>query len=97
MIARHLRDLLRVRPGEERTAFPLLALMLVAMAGSAMGANGVESLFFSRFGPRFQRRPALRERWLGRWTRGRLERVRLLQRSRRQRLGDTGESRLLGA
>jgi HEAT repeat protein len=53
MIARRIQGLLRIRPGEERTAFRLLALMLVAMAGAAMGANGVESLFFSRSGPHF--------------------------------------------
>jgi HEAT repeat protein len=51
MIARRLRGFLRIRPGEEGTAFRLLALMLVAMAGAAVGANGVESLFFSRLGP----------------------------------------------
>jgi HEAT repeat protein len=48
-----LQRLLRIRPGEERTAFRLLALMFVAMAGAAVGANGVESLFFARFGPDF--------------------------------------------
>src|ERR687892_32767 len=50
---RRLRSALRIRPGEERTAFRLLALMFVAMAGAAIGANGVESLFFARFGPDF--------------------------------------------
>ena len=50
---RRLTSALRIRPGEERTAFRLLALMFVAMAGAAVGANGVESLFFSRFGPGF--------------------------------------------
>lgn len=48
-----VRTALRIRPGEESTAYRLLALMLVAMAGAAVGANGVESLFFSRFGPEF--------------------------------------------
>jgi HEAT repeat protein len=50
---RRLQSALRIRPGEERTAFRLLALMFVAMAGAAVGANGVESLFFARFGPDF--------------------------------------------
>lgn len=44
---------LRIRSGEERVAYRLLALMFVAMAGAAIGANGVESLFFARFGPEF--------------------------------------------
>src|SRR5919106_1518416 len=44
---------LRIRPGEGPIALRLLAMMLVAMAGAAVGANGVESLFFSRFGPHF--------------------------------------------
>jgi HEAT repeat protein len=48
-----LRSALRIRAGEERVAFRLLALMAVAMAGAAIGANGVESLFFARFGPEF--------------------------------------------
>jgi HEAT repeat protein len=47
------RSALRIRPGEERIAFRLLGLMFVAMAGAAVGANGVESLFFARFGPDF--------------------------------------------
>ena len=53
MILRRVRGMLRIRPGEERTAFRLLGLMLMGMAGAAVGANGVESLFFSRFGPDF--------------------------------------------
>src|ERR687892_16254 len=48
-----LTSALRIRPGEERIAFRLLAMMLVGMAGAAIGANGVESLFFARFGPDF--------------------------------------------
>ncbi len=53
MIARRLQAVTRIRPGEGRTASLLLALMLVGMTGAAVGANGVESLFFSRFGPGF--------------------------------------------
>jgi HEAT repeat protein len=48
-----LQRLLSIRPGEGRLAFRLLALMLVGMAGAMIGANGVESLFFTRFGPEF--------------------------------------------
>jgi hypothetical protein len=53
MIARRLQAIARIRPGEGRTAALLLALMLVGMTSAAVGANGVESLFFSRFGPRW--------------------------------------------
>ena len=48
-----LRAALRIRPGEERIAFRVLTMMLIGMAGAAIGANGVESLFFARFGPDF--------------------------------------------
>jgi hypothetical protein len=48
-----LGSALRIRPGEERIAFRLLAVMFVGMFGAAIGANGVESLFFARFGPEF--------------------------------------------
>jgi HEAT repeat protein len=48
-----LQAALRIRPGEGPVAGRLLAMMLVALAGAALGANGVESLFFSRFGPHF--------------------------------------------
>lgn len=50
---RRLQDLLSIRPGEGRLALRLLALMLIGMAGAWIGANGVESLFFTRFGPDF--------------------------------------------
>jgi HEAT repeat protein len=50
---RRLQSLLSIRPGEGRLAFRLLALMLIGMAGAMIGANGVESLFFTRFGPEF--------------------------------------------
>ncbi|HWC32458.1 MAG TPA: hypothetical protein VG709_04950, partial [Actinomycetota bacterium] len=52
MTARLARAL-RVRAGEGPVVLPLLALMLVAWAGFAIGANGVESIFFTRFGPQF--------------------------------------------
>jgi HEAT repeat protein len=53
VIARRLQAILRIRPGEGRTVLLLLAMMVVSMAGAAVGANGVESLFFSRYGPHF--------------------------------------------
>jgi HEAT repeat protein len=48
-----LQSALRVRPGEGSVAFRFVALMFVGMTGAAVGANGVESLFFSRFGPEY--------------------------------------------
>jgi HEAT repeat protein len=53
VIVRRLQAILRIRPGEGRTVLLLLAMMVVSMAGAAVGANGVESLFFSRYGPHF--------------------------------------------
>jgi HEAT repeat protein len=53
MIGRRLQSILRIRPGEGRTVLLLLVMMAVGMAGAAVGANGVESLFFSRYGPSF--------------------------------------------
>jgi HEAT repeat protein len=46
-----LRRALKVRPGEEAVALRLFLLMLVVWAGTAVGATGVESLLFARFGP----------------------------------------------
>jgi HEAT repeat protein len=48
-----LQATLRIRPGEGSVAFRFVSLMFVGMTGAAVGANGVESLFFSRFGPEF--------------------------------------------
>lgn len=50
---RRVQAALRIRPGEGPTVVRVLALMLLGMSGAAAGANGVESLFFSRFGPQF--------------------------------------------
>ena len=50
---RRLQAALRIRPGEGATALRLLALMVVGMAGAVIGSAGVESLFFSRYGPEF--------------------------------------------
>ena len=47
-----LRRLLRIRRGEGRVAGLLLAMMVVLFAGMTLGSAGVESLFFSRSGPR---------------------------------------------
>jgi HEAT repeat protein len=48
-----LQTALRIRPGEGAAAFRLLTLMVVGMAGAVVGSAGVESLFFSRYGPEF--------------------------------------------
>jgi HEAT repeat protein len=48
-----LQAALRIRPGEGSVATRFVALMFVGMTGAAVGANGVESLFFSRFGPEY--------------------------------------------
>lgn len=46
-----LSRLLKVRPGEERVALRMLAMMVVVWTGFALGGNAVESLLFVRFGP----------------------------------------------
>ncbi|MBA3551354.1 MAG: HEAT repeat domain-containing protein [Actinobacteria bacterium] len=49
---RRLAKLFKVHPGEERTVALLLTLMFIAWSGFAIGGNAIESLFFTRFGPR---------------------------------------------
>lgn len=49
-MAGRVRAALKVRPGEGGVVVRLLAMMFVGMAGAAVGATGVESLFFSRYG-----------------------------------------------
>jgi HEAT repeat protein len=48
-----LHSALRIRQGEGGVALRFVSLMFVGMTGAAIGANGVESLFFSRFGPEY--------------------------------------------
>jgi HEAT repeat protein len=50
---RRVQAALKIRPGEGPIVFRVLAVMFVGMSGAAVGANGIESLFFSRFGPQF--------------------------------------------
>jgi class 3 adenylate cyclase/HEAT repeat protein/tetratricopeptide (TPR) repeat protein len=45
--------ILKVRPGEGRSAVLLVALMFLVSAGGSIGGNGIDTLFFSRFGVRF--------------------------------------------
>src|SRR5512136_152128 len=40
----------KIRPGEERISSLLVGLMLFTAAGSAVGGNATEALFFARFG-----------------------------------------------
>jgi len=42
---------LKIRPGEARTASRFLAFMVVVWTGFAVGGSGVEALLFARFGP----------------------------------------------
>ncbi len=51
--AARLQGALKIRPGEGATAFRMVTLMIVGMAGAIIGSAGVESLFFSRYGPEF--------------------------------------------
>jgi HEAT repeat protein len=48
---RRLGRTLRVNPGEERIAFRVLGMMVLAWAGFSIGGNAVEGLLFARFGP----------------------------------------------
>ncbi len=41
---------LRVRPGEGRTVSLIVAMMIVASAGFAIGQSGIDALFFARYG-----------------------------------------------
>jgi HEAT repeat protein len=47
-----MRRLLKLHRGEESVVFRMLLLMLLVWTGATVGAAGVESLLFSRFGPR---------------------------------------------
>jgi HEAT repeat protein len=42
---------LKIQPGEARTASRFLAFMVVVWTGFAIGGSGVEALLFARFGP----------------------------------------------
>jgi HEAT repeat protein len=45
-----LAQALKIQAGEGRTAALLISLMLASAAGSSVGGNGIEALFFARFG-----------------------------------------------
>jgi hypothetical protein len=47
-----VRRLLKINPGEGRTAARYLAFMVVVWTGFAVGGTGVEALLFARVGPR---------------------------------------------
>src|SRR4051812_21250845 len=49
--ATRLASVLKIRPGEGRTAVRVLAMMFVVWSGFAIGGNAVEGLLFARFGP----------------------------------------------
>jgi HEAT repeat protein len=53
MMVRRVQAALSIRPGEGQTTFRLLSLMVIGWGGAGIGSAGVESLFFSRFGPEF--------------------------------------------
>ena len=48
-----LAQVLKVRPGEGRMVALLVGLMLFTSAGGSIGGNGIEALFFSRFGVQY--------------------------------------------
>lgn len=45
-----LAQILSIKQGETRTAFPLIGIMLFTSIGIALGGTGIEALFFARFG-----------------------------------------------
>ena len=47
-----IRRLLKLHSGEESVALRMLLLMLLLWTGATVGAAGIESLLFSRYGPR---------------------------------------------
>src|SRR5512135_2794101 len=47
---RRVYEIFKIKPGEERMSVLLVGLMLFTAAGSAMGGNATEALFFARFG-----------------------------------------------
>ena len=49
----HLAGVLKIRPGEGRMAMLLIGVMLFTSAGGSIGGNGIEALFFARFGVQF--------------------------------------------
>ena len=46
---KYLAEVLKIRPGEERTVSLMIGLMLFASAGYTFGNTGVETLFFTRY------------------------------------------------
>lgn len=48
-----LTRVLKVRPGEGRVVALLVGVMFLTSAGGSIGGNGIDALFFSRFGVRF--------------------------------------------
>ncbi len=46
----HLAQVFSIKPGESRTALPVISIMLVTALGAAVGGTGIEALFFARFG-----------------------------------------------
>jgi HEAT repeat protein len=51
-VSSRIKRLLKLKSGEESVALRMLLLMLLVWTGATVGAAGVESLLFSRFGPR---------------------------------------------
>ena len=50
---RRIARTLQIRPGEGRTAGLIVTLMLLVSAGGSIGGNGIDTLFFDRFGVRY--------------------------------------------
>jgi hypothetical protein len=48
-----LRNSLKLHAGEERMALLIIGVMIFTSAGSSIGSNGIEALFFARFGVQY--------------------------------------------